>query len=110
MLGLLDTNVQRVPERPQVDALPSSVAIDQDGLGLEVVVQTVFREFTPDAGLFEATERCVDPETEVRVDVHVALLHLGSDAVGLAHVLIEDAAAHSIVGAVQNYERLIDFA
>lgn len=42
--------------------------VDEDVLDLRVGVKSVWSEFAPEAGLFEAAERCGDADRGVRVD------------------------------------------
>lgn len=83
--------------------LASSIAVIDDNLVLQVVVQPVDGELSANTALLEATPRCVDPNGEVRVDVDVTLLHVLSNVVCLLHVLSEYTASkaiHRIVGNV----------
>lgn len=81
-----------------------------NGLGLQIVVQTILAEFAANAGVLVAAEGCLWQDGIVAVDPDGA----GVDAVGVLHGLVDvvgnDARSKTIFDIIGSFNHLIDGA
>ena len=94
--------------RNKSNLLSGCAAIDDDCLGLEVVLNAVTSHLTADTRLLVAAERCVVEHAPVGVVADLSALKFPCNLVSLALILSEHSAHEAVIRVIGQAESLLD--